>query len=364
VGGVATFSAGTAAAPSITTSGDTNNGIFFPATDVTAITTAGTERLRIDASGNLGLGVTPSAWGSIFNAMQLGDGGFIAGRSDVATQLQLGCNGYYDGSNFKYIVTGTAARYYMDTGAHYWESAASGTAGNAITFTQAMTLDASGNLSIGATSPPTNTTKLYTSDGTINTFISYKTGGVEYFGTYSNHPLAFLTNNTERARISSGGVLCLNTTGTNAGNLQVTQYTGKTMFRMETVDSGTSTAIQFVKTSGGAAEVGSITTTTTATAYNINSDVRLKKNIVNAQDSGSDIDALQVRSFDWKVDDSHVKYGFIAQELVTVAPESVKVGDSGDEIETVWGVDYSKLVPMLVKEIQSLRARVAALEAK
>lgn len=59
--GVATFSAGTAAAPAITTSGDTNNGIFFPAADVTAITTAGSERMRVNALGNVGIGGTPSS---------------------------------------------------------------------------------------------------------------------------------------------------------------------------------------------------------------------------------------------------------------------------------------------------------------
>ena len=76
------------------------------------------------------------------------------------------------------------------------------------------------------------------------------------------------------------------------------------------------------------------------------------------------MDALKVRAFDWKVDDAHVKYGFVAQELAAVAPEAVKVGDDGEEVTDAWGVDYSKLIPMLVKEIQSLRARVAQLEAR
>ena len=71
------------------------------------------------------------------------------------------------------------------------------------------------------------------------------------------------------------------------------------------------------------------------------------------------VDAIQVRKFDWKADGSHQDYGMIAQELQTVAPEAV----SGDaDSEEMMGVDYSKLVPMLVKEIQSLRSRVAQLE--
>ena len=73
------------------------------------------------------------------------------------------------------------------------------------------------------------------------------------------------------------------------------------------------------------------------------------------------IDAIQVRQYDWKSDGSHQRYGFIAQELVTVAPEAVHQPADPEEM---MAVDYSKLVPMLVKEIQDLRKRLAALEAK
>ena len=73
------------------------------------------------------------------------------------------------------------------------------------------------------------------------------------------------------------------------------------------------------------------------------------------------IDAIKVRKFDWKADGAHQRYGFVAQELIDVAPEAVSK-PAGDP-DGLMGVDYSKLVPMLIKEIQSLRARVAALEA-
>ena len=105
--------------------------------------------------------------------------------------------------------------------------------------------------------------------------------------------------------------------------------------------------------------VGSISVTTSATAYNTSSDQRLKENIADADDAGSKVDAIQVRQFDWKADGSHQDYGMVAQELMTVAPEAVTQSENPEDM---MGVDYSKLVPMLIKEIQSLRNRVATLE--
>ena len=110
---------------------------------------------------------------------------------------------------------------------------------------------------------------------------------------------------------------------------------------------------------GNGNQVGTITVSTSATAYNTSSDQRLKENIADADDAGSKIDSIQVRSFDWKADGSHQRYGMVAQELQTVAPEAVSAPENPDEM---MGVDYSKLVPMLIKEIQSLRNRVAQLE--
>ena len=105
--------------------------------------------------------------------------------------------------------------------------------------------------------------------------------------------------------------------------------------------------------------VGQISHTNSSTSYITTSDRRLKENIVDAPSASDDIEAIQVRSFDWKESGEHQKYGMIAQELQAVAPDAVSEGDEDDDI---MGVDYSKLVPMLIKEIQSLRARVAQLE--
>lgn len=111
--------------------------------------------------------------------------------------------------------------------------------------------------------------------------------------------------------------------------------------------------------------VGSISVTTTNTAYNTSSDRRLKENIVTFSGAAAVIDALQVRSYTWKINDAPA-VGFIADELSAVVPEAVTgeanaVDENG--LPVYQGVDYSKLVPYLVAEIKSLRARVAALEA-
>jgi hypothetical protein len=104
---------------------------------------------------------------------------------------------------------------------------------------------------------------------------------------------------------------------------------------------------------------GTIFTNGSATSYNVSSDYRLKENITDANDAGDKIDAIKVRQFDWKADGAHQDYGMIAQELMTVAPEAVSAPENPDEM---MGVDYSKLVPMMLKEIQTLRLRITALE--
>ena len=107
---------------------------------------------KFDSAGNVGIGVTPSAWSTTLKPIEIGNiGTYIAGRPS-GNQLDIGVNNYYN-AGYKYANTGVAATQYEQTaGTHAWYYAASGTAGNAITFTQAMTLNASGSLGIGTTS--------------------------------------------------------------------------------------------------------------------------------------------------------------------------------------------------------------------
>jgi hypothetical protein len=108
-----------------------------------------TERLRIDSAGNAGLGVTPSAWAD-FKSLQVSTGSL---NSTSANNVVLASNAYWNGTNWKYISSSSVTWYQQSSGAHSWNIAASGTAGNNVSYTQAMTLDASGRLGITTTSP-------------------------------------------------------------------------------------------------------------------------------------------------------------------------------------------------------------------
>lgn len=92
--------------------------------------------------------------------------------------------------------------------------------------------------------------------------------------------------------------------------------------------------------------------------YNTTSDERLKTNIVDAPEASNLIDQIRIRSFDWKESGTHLEHWMVAQELYQVVPFAVSPGDN----DRHWGVDPSKLVPLVIKELQSVRRRLQALE--
>jgi hypothetical protein len=145
--------AGTVSAPSFAPTGDTNTGIFFPAADTIAFAEGGAEAMRINSSGNVGIGVTPSAWNSLYRSMQIGSAAALSGRTD-SNLVELSSNSFRNsGGGWTYITSSTASRYDQGGGEHYWYTAASGTAGNAVSWSERMRIDSSGNVGIGTSSP-------------------------------------------------------------------------------------------------------------------------------------------------------------------------------------------------------------------
>jgi hypothetical protein len=191
-------------------------------------------------------------------------------------------------------------------------------------------------------------------------------GSSSAFNVYG---MEFYAGGSERARIDTNGNLLVGTTAedANIGGASGTgmQFSARVGFGLR---SSINTDVHYwnkyptgdlhqFRCAGS--PVGSIAVTGSATTYNTSSDARLKHDIVDAPEASNLLDAIKVRSFKWNVDGSEQRYGMIAQELLEVAPEAVTTPADPD---AMMGVDYSKLVPMLVKELQSLRARVAQLE--
>ena len=241
-----------------------------------------------------------------------------------------------------------------------------------------IVFDDSGNVGIGTASPDhtlrvngdgrVGNLHIKTSEYTAGTgkAIWADTAGTGVLGLNSSTALQFNTNNTERARIDSLGNLLVGKTALDInviGHQFLSDASGdyaahtsqdtRALLLNRKVSDG-----EIVDFRKNGAAVGSIGVTGSTTSYNTSSDERLKENIQNTTHT-VDINDIRVREFDWKAGGEHQRFGFIAQELETVYPEAVHSPEDPKEMKSV---DYSKLVPLLVKEIQTLKARIEELE--
>jgi hypothetical protein len=362
-----------------TMAGSASGMDFYPAGSTSGLS------MRLDSSGNLGLGVTPSAWGQgrAFEISAVGEGLWGNGLGDIWM-----INGAYFNSDWKYSGTTRATAYRQGAGttdgSHAWYTAPSGTAGNTISFTQAMTLTAAGNLGVGTTSP-TNFTGYQTitvngttggvieaaSNGTVGARIQCDTTypGMALFAV-TNNPMIFGTNATERARITSGGDLLVgmtNTTPSNALGFAVNNSNAGISYTQIQHASGTASGASYEVFYYNASPIGSITQNgTTAVAYNTSSDYRLKDNPQPLTNSGAFIDALKPKTWNWKADGSK-GVGFLAHEAQVVSPGSVvgtKDAVDADGKPVMQAMEYgsAEFIANIIAELQSLRARVAQLE--
>ena len=170
--------------------------------------------------------------------------------------------------------------------------------------------------------------------------------------------IAFSTAGSERARITSGGDFVVGgTVFSEAGSFGVRPNTSNGSPQVAFARSTTTATSICMKFFDGGTNVGSISYTDSATAFNTSSDYRLKEDL-------KDFNALEIASkikmydFKWKADDSR-SYGVMAHELKEVLPQAVTGEKDAEDMQQV---DYSKLVPILLKSIQELEARVKELE--
>jgi hypothetical protein len=361
------------------------------------------ERMRLDSSGNLGLGVTPSAWytaDGVTRALQIsGTGVLIANNGS----MRVMDNAFFNTSGAAtYISNGYAEQYLQNGGQHAWYTAPSGTAGNTISFTQAMTLTAAGNLGIGTSSPSaklnvvggnsifSNTTSeagfnstgsnryslisAASTSGTMYLGVNGTSAGAEidvggilanasFFGARTNNATQFLTNNSVRATITSSGALCINRTDQqNDERLAVLGNVGQQCMSLK---SPITTAYDMINIINGNGQVGTIQTNGSATSYNTSSDYRLKENVVTEWDATTRLKQLKPSRFNFIADADTTVDGFLAHEVQEIVPEAItgtKDAVDADGNPKYQGIDQSKLVPLLVKTIQELEARLTALE--
>jgi hypothetical protein len=279
-----------------------------------------------DASGNLGLEVTPSAWNTSYGVIQGLGGWSISSDGSNSNSVDFMSNAYKSGaSTYTYIGNSYATRYQQKAGIHAWYNAPSTT--GTITFTQAMTLDASGNLKVGTTSSA-NAHILETATS----------------GVYSTQFISSTASSPYGSNIYFSGA------APNGTSNQFLYCNDSSALRME------------VRSNGGIANYS---------ANNVNlSDRREKTNFAPAKSYLDKICAIPVQTFNYIdqniEDDAGLTLGVVAQDVQAIAPELVMESDwakEGDEPKMRLSIYQTDLQYALMKALQELNAKFEAYKA-
>jgi trimeric autotransporter adhesin len=338
-------------------------------------TAGATERMRISSGGGLSIGTTTAASTNGLlvagNIATTGSAYFVTSTSlamqlngSVANDFQLNGGGPFRVVNQAYnaVLLGIE-----NTGA--------------ATFSSSVTSNSNTNGQI-AISPSTNTNAA--------AFVASNAGGGCYFGknnstggaftgtayatvVYSGGdvPMSFYTNDAEKMRITSGGNVLIGTTS-GSGKLVVRNTASGDCLQVLATSGGTGYYYAAGQSTGFAAyfvstgEAGSITLSGSSTSYNTSSDYRLKQDLKEFNGL-SLISEIKTYDYEWKTDHKR-SYGVIAHELQAILPQAVTGEKDGERMQ---GVDYSKIVPLLVKAVQEshdiikeLKQKVEILESK
>jgi hypothetical protein len=345
-------------------------------------TTNDSERMRITSAGQVGIGVVPeTTWNSNIDALQLGLGASIYG-DNTATGLQISANAVATlGSSlngYKYIGSDKASTYQQYDGQHNFRVASSGSADGAITWNTALTVDNSGNVGIGTSSPSTpldvgghirvtggNDCDIEFQSGSARRKFIGGDGNELELGTFSSsntsRDVKMTIDSTGHTSISadkSGGyALGIVNDGNNSDRYGISIQCGS--------DSGSGTNYLMGFKDGDGNSVGSITFSGSSSSYNTSSDHRLKENVIADWDATTRLKQLNPVRFNFIAHADTTVDGFLAHEVQSVVPEAItgthnEVDADGNPVYQ--GIDQSKLVPLLVKTIQELEARIVALE--
>ena len=357
---------GTAATPAIRGT-DANTGIFFPAADTIAFSEGGVEAARFDSSGNLLVGATSSSAIANKNID-------VNGTGDAAFVLRVG------GTTTSYLYS-TAGQTIL------------GTVGALpITFnpngSERVRIDSSGRLGIGSTNPSEKLTIETAGTSTTTSILlgARSSGGdsVRLVTTQNSDGTAtfnsdaggngtagfiFKNSGSEKARIDSSGNLLVGTTDATPAQSNVAGVAirpdgiSTTGAAAIVINRGSDGIVQSILRSGSL--VGSISVTTSATAYNTSSDYRLKNSIAPMTGALAKVALLKPCIYKWNADGSDGE-GFIAHELADVCPSAVTGAKDAVDVDgkiKPQGIDVSFLVATLTAAIQEQQALITQLQA-
>jgi len=343
--------------------------------------TASAYRMSIDGSGNVGIGTTAPSVNLDVRSSSVSTPSFIAaGNSDISKFISI-----YGGTSVDAV------------SAIWWKNGqslklATATSNNGASESIKMIITDGGNVGIGET--PTSSigwARILTLNGNNvgdTAYILKKTGsaqeiamGTDGAGCYhdiagaasaSNNNHIFRTGGTnssysvtERMRITSGGDVFIGCTSdpngsTNGiglypnGEIDISRSSGSSAIFNRNTTTGTIVDLRYNNS-----VIGTISTNGTNASYNTSSDYRLKQDYKDY--SGLDlVNKIKTYDYEWKADKSR-GYGVIAHELQSVINYAVTGVKDGKEMQ---GVDYSKIVPVLIKSIQELKAELETLKNK
>ena len=377
-------------------------------------TTSGTERMRINNAGNVGIGVVPEAWASAFTALQLGGQASFDQPTSFTAGGEVGwnSNAYYDLTDDQWEAIGTdqASRIAMWDGyiAFKTSGATAITADNPITWSTSMTIDPAFNVGFGIvpeTWTATETALQIGGNGHIRATSSQGANGSMSLGhnVYVNSGYKYISTDEATAIIMGDGVITLNTATSGSADAGITWR--------ESLKVNASGSVNISSPDSSWASI--VTTTHASSSYvtkwvmdahpndetqmflqcdgngndnkfkiwsngelwqetggsTIDSDRKLKDNIVDASPKLDDINKLKVRNFNYKKTPDRKRIGFIAQEVEEIFPSLVKEhphtteikDDEGNVVkpsEYAKGIQQVAFIPMLIKAVQELSAKL------